>query len=89
MHHFRPKMQFFSVKFFYIRQIFLFFAYQWSQKWSDFCYNSAKRRLRLCLEKGKISEKGKTEDERLAMKNVVTIMDVSSTDICMVVHTRL
>jgi len=40
-------------------------------------------------EKGKISEKGKTEDGKHAMKNVVTRMDGSSTDICMVVHTRL
>lgn len=39
--------------------------------------------------KGEISEKGKTEDGRRAMKNVVTRMDGSSTDICMVVHTRL
>ena len=39
--------------------------------------------------KGKISEKEKMADGKHAMKNVVTRMDVSSTDICMVVHTRL
>ena len=31
----------------------------------------------------------KRKDGRRAMKNVVTRMDGSSTDICMVVHTRL
>lgn len=39
--------------------------------------------------KGENIRKGKTEDGRRAMKNAVTRMDGSSTDICMVVHMKL